>query len=282
MYFIASSGVITMDMNKSILFFPVSFYPHIFYLPEEAPQYSSYTFGFSNPILFFDPNGAFPYTFHVRAFAPPGAFTGTGFHDDRRGFSTNVDASSRIRQAFTVDPTAKTYSGGNATSDATYWNDINVGTASNEGAITSIEFDKNSAGNPTAYLSSSFEGSNPAFQGAAPDIEVSSAVSITENLKAGQLHVSLDLSSKQFPATEALIQDSKGNSIFLAGAAAFGGAGNLFTADKKPVSSINLIIGINDKGIFQNVTLGGKTYSIEDFNKLNTSKPAGPFPPDNN
>lgn len=112
----------------------------------------------------------------------------------------------------------------------------------------------------------------------APAIQVSSAIAITENLKTNQVFVALDLSSKQFPATEGLIQDNAGNTILLAGAAAYGTAANLVRGDKKPITSVDLIIGINNKGVFQNVTMGDKTYSIDEFNKLGTDKPAGPLP----
>jgi hypothetical protein len=139
------------------------------------------------------------------------------------------------------------------------------------------EFGYNSFGSATVSLSSNFKGSNPAFKGLAPDIEVSSVLSVTENLERGQLIISFDLSSKQFPATEGFVQDVAGNSVFLGSAAAFGSAGDLFNADKKRVSTIDLIIGINDKGEFQNVTMGGATYSIDDFNNLFKSMPAGPF-----
>lgn len=67
----------------------------------------------------------------------------------------------------------------------------------------------------------------------------------------------------------------------LAGAAAYGSAGNLVNADKKKAVTVDLIIGINDKGVFQNVTMGGKTYTLEEFNKLVTAKPAGPLPREN-
>jgi hypothetical protein len=229
-----------------------------------------------NPIMFFDPDGAFPYTFHIRAFAPPGAFKRTGFHDDNRGFSTNTNATSRIKQEFTVDPSKQTFTGGKPTSDPTVWNGVSR-TATDEGGA-SASFGKNSFGSATAVISADFKGSNPFGFGGAPNIEVSSAISITENLKTNQVFVALDISSKQFPATEGLIQDNAGNTLLLAGAAAYGNAGNLVNADKTQATTVDLIIGINKKGVFQNVTMGGKKYTLEEFNKLGTDKPAGPLP----
>lgn len=245
----------------------------------EMPNWSPYAFAKCNPVLYFDVDGEFPYTFHIRSFAPTGSFEGTGYHDDGRGFSTSTDVTSRIKQQFTVDPTAKSFSGGEPISDPTYWNGINMGKSANSGGA-SVVFGDNSLGSGTASIGAKFEGSNPTpiFIGAAPAIQVSSAISITENLKSNQVFVSLDLSSKQFPATEALLQDNAGNTIFLAGGAAYGTAANLVRADKVEIASIDLIIQINDKGVFQNVMMGGKTYTIEEFNMLGTVESAGPLP----
>lgn len=138
-------------------------------------------------------------------------------------------------------------------------------------------FSKSALGN-VATIAGNFEGSNPFFLGGAPDIEVASNITLTENVGKGTLGVAIDLSSKQFPATEAMIQDAKHQSVFLGGAAAFGNAANLITADKQKISSVNLTINIDKNGVFQSVQFGNKTYTISNFNKAFTPPSAGPKP----
>jgi RHS repeat-associated protein len=243
----------------------------------KIPSRSPFESMANNPIMFFDGNGEFPYTFHIRAFAPPGAFKGYGFEDDKRGFSAQTTGvTSRIKQNFTIDPSKQTFTGGSPTSDPSTIGGVNM-TAEDKGGLNPVGFAKR-GDFATAAATSHFEGSNPFFLGQAPNISVSSAIVVTENVKAGTLDVAIDLSSKQFPATEGVIQDSKGNSVFLAGAAAFGDPSDLIKGKETHAASLKIKIGINDKGEFQDVTAGGKKYTISEFNKLVTSKSAGPKP----
>jgi hypothetical protein len=271
-------GRIKEFVKEEVLYNDYNFDPVVFAwnvdpMAHKMPGWSPYAAFADNPILNFDPDGAFPYTFHVRAFAPPDVFKPTDFHDDHRGYSTRTDVTSRIKQNFTIDPTARTYSGGKPTSDPTIWHGTSK-TAHDAGGISKPDFGTNSFGSSTAAVTSEFEGSNPFFYGAAPNIHVASAISVSENVKNHTLNVSIDLSSKQFPATEAFIQDASGNSVFLGGAPAIGDPSDLMSRDMSKVSSLDLTIGINDKGEFQNVRTGGKTYTIDEYNKQATAQPA--------
>ena len=254
-------------------------------LASKMPTVSPYAYCFDNPVKFFDHNGQFPFPVTIRSFAPPGSFSGRwgmGFEDDHRGFSANPNVTSRISQTYTVDPVQRTISGGRPVSSDTRrgnqtWNATNTTDA---GKIDDASFSKNSFGSDVASVEAHFKGSNPAFHGLAPDIEVSSLVSLSENDKAGYVIASVDLSSKQFPASEATIADTKGQNVLLVGAAAYGDPHNLMNADVQKAASIDIRLNIDNKGVFTGVEYGGKTYSISDWNKMQGMKPAGPLPRD--
>ncbi len=280
--FDTKTGKITkIDLEKrksDIKIDPVVFAMSVDPLAGKAPSWSPYAAMADNPILYTDVTGQFPFTIHIRAFAPPGSFKRFGFGDDKRGFSvsTSKDVTSRISQSFTVDPTAKILQPNDPSSNATTVGGIPLSTATPTGQVTP-EFGKNSSGSAVAVLDQSFEGSNPLVP-FSPDIEVSSLISLTENTAKGQLFVAVDVSSKGFPATEAIIEDASGQALLLFGAAAFGNPLDLAGSDKKTVSQVDLIIDINDDGLFTGVNVGGKQFTLEEFNTIATSTSAGPNP----
>jgi len=249
-------------------------------LANKLPSHSPYAAFVNNPILYTDFSGAFPFTFHVRAFAPPGAFEGFGFEDDNRGFSikTSKEITSRIQHSFTVDPSKQVLQKDDPFSNES--KKISTGevkTATPTGDVTA-SFGKTSDGSAIASVNQEFEGSNPFFPSfLAPDIEVSSVFSVTEDLVKKQLNVSVDLYSKAFPATEAFIEDASGQKVFLSGAAAFGSPTDLILSGENKVGTANIIINFDDKGNFTNIQVGeNSTITIDAFNAIGTSKPAGP------
>ncbi|MFZ4863220.1 hypothetical protein ACL9RF_13670 [Sphingobacterium sp. Mn56C] len=111
-------------------------------------------------------------------------------------------------------------------------------------------------------------GSNPMVPG-APNIDVFSDFSITENKKAGTLNISGKLTGDNFPSTEAFITDPSGQNLFI-GVGFYEGLpfSSLDGENKRDITSFRFSISTDKKGNFTGVKVGDKSYSINDWNKL--------------
>lgn len=215
-------------------------------LADNLPSQSSYSYSLNNPIVFFDPTGEFPFTFHVRSFHPAKTFGG-GFDGDNRSFSTSDAATSRIKQNFTLETDNGSISGGIPTSDPSYHSVFGADTETPSGMALNVgDFQSND--DNTFLLYSEYSGNNPLVP--SPDIDVNVSIAVTENRKDGTLTLTFKGAGDGFPNTEFFIEDSKGNRMML-GTSSFNGTPlKLFGKADTQIFSGTVIIRIDENGNF--------------------------------
>lgn len=242
----------------------------------EPQHWNLYVYGRNNPVVMVDVAGEFPYTFYVRSFAPSGAFSGSGFHDDGSGFSTDTssETTSRIQQKVTIDPATQSLRDYQVNSSPTVWNGIIQAVETPTGYVTEYAFEVQNEFS-IVRVKTEYSGQNAItkripFIGNAitPAIDVQATIVIAENTKIGQVVVSVNITGDRFPATEAFILDQKGNKVFVVGANAYGNPLNGLPGNPRlPVASASLVINIDKEGNFTGVVYQGKMYSVADWNK---------------
>lgn len=239
-------------------------------LASVQPAWSPYHFGANNPIWNIDIDGLIPYPITVRSFAPFKSFGG-GFHGDDRGFSTSSTATARVHQKIDFD-TDKT------TLKTNVWSSPTWHTAApwfQRTATPSVEIEKNSfkitkSGDVSTFtFRTHYSGANPLTPG-APNIDVFTDFTISENKKAGILSISGKLTGDNFPSTEAFISDPSGQNVFI-GVGFYEGSpfSSLWGENKdRKITDFNFTINTDKDGNFTGVNAGGKDYSISDWNKM--------------
>ncbi len=251
-------------------------------LASKGAGISPYAFCFNSPLLFIDPDGAWPWPIWTRSFISASSVAGGIFRGDGRGPSLSTDrsiATSRSFVSFTFDPQKQKIVNTVAGADPTivfpppelglgYRFPIYSQIPEPKASFTGVSTEKNVFGNDIGSFGFSYSAKDPVTPGLfTPSLDVHSNFTITENLETGTLFINASFTGDVFPSTEAFISDQSGAKLFLGARKETGGVIDLFGDNKKSLFNVNMQIKFNDQGNFTGVQEGDTLISPEDWNK---------------
>lgn len=233
-----------------------------------------------NPILYIDPTGLFPYTIHGRSFAPFKEFGG-GFHGDSRGWSTQLGKSeksdgsgvtSRMQLRFIVDPARGALTGAYAWSDPnSHWL-FGTETGRTRATISDLKTESQGKSTRTSTFKTVMAANLPLTPSA--DIDITTYFSITENLEAGILDISVRQTGDKFPSAETLIGDKSGQRLFIGVSPAVGGPYSSLPGDaQRFMMKAEFSVHIDGSGNFTKVQQGSSSYTVDEWNARMRAKP---------